>query len=171
MPGARTHDLITLITVAAADVCYFAYAPHPDPTLPALFTAAYVFAGYACAGDLDLDSKEYRRWGPLRVIWWPYQKLIRHRSRLSHGLILGGLIRALYLAAVCTALTWTGAWAVSRLGPHIDPNRVTDDGWQSLAAAAGLHPQATLALLFGFVLSGTTHSLADLISTWLKRHV
>lgn len=170
MPGARTHDLITLVTVAAADIGYAAYAPHPDLTLAALFTTAYVFAGFACAGDLDLDSKEYRRWGPLRFIWWPYRALVPHRSWVSHGLIMGGLIRALYLAVVTTALTWVGAWGISRLGPHVDPNRVTNDVWHSLTTLADLHPHAALALLSGFVLAGTTHSIADLISTWFKRH-
>jgi uncharacterized metal-binding protein len=169
MPGARTHDLVTLATAAAADICYFRFAPKPDLTLAAMFTVAYVFAGYACAGDLDLKSKEYRRWGPLRLIWWPYRMLVPHRSWVSHGFLLGGLIRALYLAAVSTALAWSGAWTVSRLGPRIDPNRVTTDGWHSIAAVAGLHPRATLALLSGFVLAGTTHSLADLISTRIKR--
>jgi uncharacterized metal-binding protein len=171
MPGARTHDLITLVTAVAADICYFACAPHPDPTLAALYTVAYVFAGYACAGDLDLDSKEYRRWGPLRFIWWPYRALVPHRSWVSHGLIMGGLIRALYLGTVTTALTWAGAWVISRLGLHIDPNRVTNDEWRSLTTTASLHPRAALALLSGFVLAGTTHSLADLISTWFKRHL
>jgi uncharacterized metal-binding protein len=170
MPGARTHDFITLVSVVAADICYFRFASKPDPTLAALFTVAYVFAGYACAGDLDLDSREYRRWGPLRFIWWPYRVLVPHRSWVSHGLIMGGLIRALYLAAVTTALVWVGAWAVNRMGRHIDPNQLTDNGWHSMAAVAGLHPQATLALLAGFVLAGTAHSVADLISTWLKRH-
>ena len=169
MPGARTHDFITVVTAIGADACYAAYAPHPDWTLAALFTVSYLFAGFACAGDLDINSKEYHRWGPLRFIWWPYRALVPHRSWISHGLIMGGLIRALYLAAVSTALTWGAAWAYSRLGPHVDPNRVTGAEWRSLSTLAGLHPQATLALLAGFVLAGTAHSVADLISTWFKR--
>jgi uncharacterized metal-binding protein len=169
MPGARTHDAITLITVTAADIGYAAYAPHPDLTLAALFTVAYVFAGFACAGDLDLNSREYRRWGPLRCIWWPYRVLVPHRSWISHGLILGGLIRALYLGLAFTLVTWVGTWAYSRLGPHVDPNQVTGEGWRTLSTLAGRHPQDTIALLAGFVLAGTAHSIADLISTWCKR--
>jgi uncharacterized metal-binding protein len=169
MPGVRTHDSITLITAAGADIAYFTQAPHPDPNLAVLFTAAYLFAGYACAGDLDLQSAEYRRWGPLRFLWWPYQKLIPHRSPLSHGLVVGGIIRVLYLATACTLLFWVVLWLLSRLGPHVNADAVTKAEWASLFSLAHAHPQWTLALLAGFILAGTTHSLADALSTWFKR--
>ena len=83
LPNAPTHDVITLVTAAAADIAYFRVAPHPDSTVATLFTVTYLFAGYACAGDLDLNSREYRRWGPLRFLWWPYRNLVPHRSWVS----------------------------------------------------------------------------------------
>lgn len=171
MPNAPTHDLITLVTAAGADVVYFRAAPHPDPTLAAVFTAVYLFAGYACAGDLDLDSREYRRWGLLRFIWWPYRNLVPHRSWISHGLILGGLIRVVYLAIVSTAVFWIGLWAYSRLGPHVDPTRYTETGWQSLVGWVRRYPNAAGAALSGFVLAGTAHSLSDLIYSRAKRRL
>jgi len=89
---------------------YFTLTPNPELSLAVLFTATYLFAGYACAGDLDLDSTEYRRWGPLRFLWWPYKVIVPHRSWISHGLIMGGIIRVLYLALVTTGLLWIGLW-------------------------------------------------------------
>jgi uncharacterized metal-binding protein len=169
MPNARTHDIITWMTAAGANAAYFTLPPHPDPALAALFTGSYLFAGYACAGDLDLNSKEYRRWGPLRVLWWPYRVAVPHRSWISHGLLLGGVIRALYLAAVCTTLFWLSLWLYSRLGPHVDASAATRAGWESLFGFARTHPLWTVALLSGFILAGTTHSVADAIYTWLKR--
>jgi uncharacterized metal-binding protein len=169
LPNARTHDIINLITAAGGNAAYFAFAPKPDVTLAALFTGAYLFAGYACAGDLDLDSKEYRRWGRLRFLWWPYKKLVPHRSPISHGLLLGGIVRALYLSVVCTLVFWLTLWLYSRLGPHVDASAVTRQQWQTLADFARERPQWTMALFGGFVLAGTIHSLADTISTWLKR--
>ncbi len=169
MPGAKAHDMITLITAAAANGAYFAFTPHPNTNFAALFTISYLFAGYACAGDLDLDSKEYRRWGLLRFLWKPYQMLVPHRSWVSHGLILGGVIRAAYLALVCTLLGWLVVWGISRLGPHYDATQLAQQQWQSLFALAQAHPQETLALASGFVLAGTTHSLADIIWSGLKR--
>ncbi|HLK55498.1 MAG TPA: metal-binding protein [Chthonomonadaceae bacterium] len=170
MPGARTHDLITVVTAAGANVAYFTLTPHADPTLAALFTVPYLFAGYACAGDLDLDSKEYRRWGPLRFLWWPYRVIVPHRSWVSHGLILGGVIRVLYLAVICTLLFWGGLWLVSRFGPHLDPDAMTWNAWTLLLHFGQGHPPWVIAALGGFILAGTAHSLADAISTSLKRH-
>lgn len=169
MPGAQTHDFITLVSAAGADIAYFATAPHPNGLVAALFTASYLFAGYACAGDLDTNSREYRRWGALRCLWWPYRKLVPHRSWVSHGLILGGVIRVLYLATISTLLFWSGLWLLGRFGPHVNPNAVTGAEWQSLLGFAQLHPDWTGALLAGFVLAGTMHSLADLVFSGLKR--
>jgi len=169
MPGARTHDMITVVTAAAADVAYFALAPHPDGAIAALFTIAYLFAGFACAGDLDLNSKEYRRWGPLRFLWMPYRVCVPHRSWVSHGMILGGVIRAFYLAIVTTLLVWTVVWGISRLGPHLDPNAVARNEWASLFGFMKTHPQWTVAMLMGFILAGSAHSAADFMSTWFKR--
>lgn len=169
MPNARTHDIINLITAAGANIAYFAFTPKPEVTLAALFTGSYLFAGYACAGDLDLDSKQYRRWGRFRFLWWPYKKLIPHRSPISHGFLLGGIVRALYLATGCTLLFWLTIWLISRFGPHLNPNDATRQQWQSVWDFARARPQWTMALLSGFILAGTTHSLADVISTWFKR--
>jgi uncharacterized metal-binding protein len=169
MPNARTHDILTLITAAGANVAYFRMAQPPQTTLAILFTGTYLFAGYACAGDLDLDSTEYRRWGPLRFLWWPYQKLVPHRSWVSHGLILGGVIRALYLLALCTLLFWSGWWVYGHLVVPVDASALTKQHLQSLADFARARPQESIALLSGFILAGTTHSVADTISTWFKR--
>jgi uncharacterized metal-binding protein len=169
MPDAATHDFITLVTAAGANAAYFTLAPEPNLTQALLFTGAYLFAGYACAGDLDVDSKQYRRWGPLRFLWWPYRQLVPHRSWVSHGLILGGVVRVVYLAAVCTLLFWLGLWLYSRLGPHVDASAVTRAQWETLLGFARTNPRETIALLGGFILAGTTHSLADVISTWFKR--
>ena len=169
MPNAPTHDAITLITAAGADIAYFHWAPHPEPTLSVLYTAAYLFAGYACAGDLDLNSREYRRWGPLRFLWWPYQKLIPHRSRLSHGLFLGGVFRIFYLFGVLLLLSWGGAFLFSLSMKTGDPMAFTRHNVLTLNAFVRTYPREVVAGSLGFILAGTAHSIADLISTRLKK--
>jgi uncharacterized metal-binding protein len=171
MPNAPAHDLITVVTAIGADVAYVHYSPHPDPMLATLFTAAYLFAGYACAGDLDLNSREYRRWGLLRFLWWPYRNLVPHRSWISHGLIFGGVIRVLYLAVATTLAFWLGLWGYGRLGPHVDASSATESGWNTLLTWVNMHPYLTASALTGFILAGTTHSLADFIYSGLKRRV
>jgi uncharacterized metal-binding protein len=169
MPNAETHDFITVITAVAGNAAYFALAPKPEWELSLLFSATYLFAGYACAGDLDLDSKEYRRWGRLRFLWWPYRQIMPHRHPLSHGLVLGGVVRAFYLALVCTTLFWISIWLYSRLGPHVDPTVAVRAQWQSLFDFIHQKPKWAAALFSGFILAGTTHSITDSISTWFKR--
>lgn len=171
MPNAPTHDLITIVTAIGLDAAYCRFAPHPDPMLAALFTGSYLFAGYACAGDLDLDSREYHRWGLLRFIWWPYRVLVPHRSWISHGLLLGGAIRAGYLALATTLLFWFVLWILSAAGLHMDTVGVTANGWHTLIAWARLHPEPVAAVLSGFVLAGTAHSVADIVYSGFKRRL
>ena len=171
MPNSPTHDLITFVTAAGADVAYYRLSPHPDLTLATLFTAAYIFAGYACAGDLDLNSTEYHRWGPLRFLWLPYQKLVPHRSWVSHGLILGGVIRVAYLAIVTTCVFWVSLWAYSRLGPHVSASEFTSNGWTTLNHWIHMHPSQTCAVLSGFILAGSAHSLSDFVYSTMKRRL
>lgn len=171
MPNAPAHDAITLISAAALDVAYFRLSPHPDAAVAALFTVTYLFAGYACAGDLDLDSREYRRWGPLRFLWWPYRNLVPHRSWVSHGILFGGAFRAVYLASVSTLVFWAGLWGYSRLGPHVDPTLAAASGWRAIVAWSQLHPALAGSALAGFILAGASHSIADIVYSRLKRRL
>ncbi|MCX6377851.1 MAG: metal-binding protein [Armatimonadetes bacterium] len=170
MPNSQTHDIITVLTAGGANAAYFYFAPHPQPNLAILFTAAYLFAGYACAGDLDLVSTEFRRWGPLRFIWLPYQKMVPHRSWISHGLVLGGVVRICYLLAMCSLLMWGGLMVYSYFySPSLNPAAVTAEKWSSLIYLMKARPLETSALIGGFILAGTTHSLSDFTWSWFKR--
>ncbi len=61
--------------------------------------ASHFLGGYWLSPDLDIKSRPFLRWGILRFMWLPYQRLIPHRSPLSHAPVLGSVIRLLYLAA------------------------------------------------------------------------
>ncbi len=58
---------------------------------------AFTLGGIWLSPDLDIHSKALKRWGILQIIWWPYRKLISHRSIFSHGIIIGTSIRVIYL--------------------------------------------------------------------------
>ena len=68
--------------------------------------AAFLLGGLWLSPDLDTRSNPTRRWGPLRLLWWPYRRLLPHRSPLSHGPLLGSIGRLLYLAALVLVLCW-----------------------------------------------------------------
>ena len=67
---------------------------------------AFLIGGLWLSPDLDTRSNPSRRWGPLRLVWWPYRRSLRHRSLLSHSPGLGSAGRLLYLAALIAATTW-----------------------------------------------------------------
>ena len=105
MPNARTHDAITFgltpFTFLAAEMVW------ENHLISVLATAAMLFSGLMFGPDLDLNSKPYQRWGPLKFIWKPYQVALPHRSKYSHGPILGTVIRIVYFLAIFSVLAAT----------------------------------------------------------------
>jgi uncharacterized metal-binding protein len=102
MASGKNHDRSILLTtpiILAAAIT----SGHPDAGLIATF--AYYFSGMYLSPDLDLVSRPYKRWGFLRWLWLPYQRLIpRHRHWLSHGPVIGSVVRLLYLAALVSPI-------------------------------------------------------------------
>jgi uncharacterized metal-binding protein len=113
MPNADTHDRITYICapLTAAGAQYY----WQRPMLAALATGLMLFAGLMFGPDLDLHSRPYKRWGPLRFIWKPYQAALAHRSAYSHGPLLGTLIRIVYFLAIFLLLGSVVLYARDRL--------------------------------------------------------
>jgi uncharacterized metal-binding protein len=102
MPNARTHDAITYaltpFTFLGAEMYW------ENHLISALATGAMLFAGLMFGPDLDLNSRPYQRWGPLKIIWKPYQAALPHRSKFSHGPVLGTVIRIVYFLIMFSAL-------------------------------------------------------------------
>ncbi|VEP18169.1 Uncharacterized metal-binding protein [Hyella patelloides LEGE 07179] len=95
MPSGKTHDRITL-WILPWTVCG-SYILTRNGELTLLFSGGFLFSGLMFGPDLDIYSVQFKRWGILRWLWLPYQKLLHHRSFLSHGFILGTVIRIIYL--------------------------------------------------------------------------
>src|ERR687883_1595477 len=102
MPSGKTHDMVTL--VLAPPTFAAAWGLTGSLVLSAAATVAMLFGGLMFGPDLDILSRQYTRWGPLRLLWWPYRVIFRHRSRWSHGIIFGTLIRVVYFALMLTLL-------------------------------------------------------------------
>jgi uncharacterized metal-binding protein len=98
MPSGKTHDAITIIL--AAPTFTVAWGLTGSLALAGLVTGAMLFGGLMFGPDLDILSRQYTRWGVFRFLWWPYRVGFRHRSRWSHGIIFGTLIRVIYFACV-----------------------------------------------------------------------
>jgi uncharacterized metal-binding protein len=95
MPGYRTHDKVgiaAIIPITGASL-YFGHTIQDTITL----AIGIAVSTYFLSPDLDLHSRIYNRWGFLRWIWIPYQKVIPHRSWLSHSGPISATLRIAYL--------------------------------------------------------------------------
>ena len=176
MPGARTHDVITVVTgMALVPISYVAQArigALPEVALRggAILVGAHLLSGIMFSPDLDLDSAIDDRWGVFFWIWRPYMWAVPHRSRLlSHGLVIAPLLRLLYFYLMVVLLLIASAWLLARIGIalpdlHI---RLRD----TLLGLMRDHPRETQAFLVGFVTGSAAHSIADWLVTGGKRYL
>src|ERR687884_1574574 len=117
MPSGRTHDTITFIL--AAPTFAIAWGLSGSIALALVAACAMLFGGLMFGPDLDIQSRQYARWGVFRFLWLPYRVMFRHRSRWSHGIIFGTLIRVLYFTGMLALLVAAGGFlrAVLASGP------------------------------------------------------
>lgn len=125
-----------------------------------IFGLAFLFGGLMFGPDLDVPSVQVRRWGALRWIWGPYQKLFRHRSPWTHGLLLGPLVRVVYL----------GIWLLGGMA-LVSGFLGTGEGALSLGLKAGslLEPRFMWAAGAGVTAGSALHSMADEVVSRGKR--
>jgi uncharacterized metal-binding protein len=114
MAMGRSHDRATQLLALPFGLLWTPWLGWPGLAVAA---SAFLVGGLWLSPDLDTRSLSTRRWGPLRVLWWPYRHLIRHRSILSHSPLLGTLLRLVYLALIAFAVL-VAMLAVS--GPSLD---------------------------------------------------
>lgn len=101
MASGSSHDRGTwLVALPFGLLCW----PFLGWSGSATAALAFLIGGLLLSPDLDTHSRPSLRWGPLRLLWWPYRKVLRHRSLLSHGPLLGTLGRLAYLGGVVLAL-------------------------------------------------------------------
>lgn len=149
MASGRAHDRVTWLLCLPFGALWW-----PWLGLSGLVTAAVAFAlgGLLLSPDLDTRSNATRRWGPLRLLWWPYRRLLSHRSLLSHTPVLGTAGRLLYLGLVllglCLLARPLGAPAPSWL-------------WLQGQELWRQHPTLLLAALAGLEASAWLHLIQD----------
>lgn len=163
MPSGRTHDQITITTLPLVALAGLIFSRSAGITLS--LSGAFLFSGLMFGPDLDIYSVQYKRWGWLRPIWLPYQKLLRHRSWLSHGPIVGTVFRLVYLGIWLGIGTVIIGWIlVQGWGIALD--------WQSvLHLVEHQGPQYLtegLATLLGLELGAMSHVFSDGLGSLYK---
>jgi uncharacterized metal-binding protein len=175
MPSGRTHDSITLWCLPP--LAAIGWWLTEDGTVMLLFCGCFLFSGLMFGPDLDIYSRQYQRWGVLRWVWLPYRRSMSHRSVLSHGPVIGTLLRVAYVVTLLLtiAIAGYGFWAI---GEQI---RGTVSDWLELfrpwfdglvagtAASIQQHPRRWIGSFLGLELGAMSHSLSDTIGSAIKR--
>lgn len=97
MASGRSHDRATWLLSLPFGLLWWPWHGLAGVSVAGL---SFLLGGLLLSPDLDTRSNPTRRWGPLRLLWWPYRRLLRHRSLLSHSPLLGTSGRLAYLAAL-----------------------------------------------------------------------
>ena len=106
MPNGKQHDRITHITAPIIGVGVFGVLTNIKNgvdlmsalILTLILMSAYYFSSLMFNGDLDTNSRPYNRWWLFKMLWVPYQVMFKHRSFWTHGIIVGTVVRLLYLS-------------------------------------------------------------------------
>ncbi|WP_267384033.1 metal-binding protein [Cyanobacterium sp. uoEpiScrs1] len=166
MPSGRTHDRITFWSLPLLVGLTYFFSDNKRLTL--LIASSYLFSGLMFGPDLDIHSIQYKRWGIIRGMWLPYRYLFKHRSLFSHGLLIGTILRLLYLATVLmlvaiigvmiTQLIWTIDWSWQQ-SIH-----------QIIKLVATRYSQEMIVVGVGLELGAISHIISDCIISTIKKH-
>ncbi|MCY7347125.1 MAG: metal-binding protein [Pyrinomonadaceae bacterium] len=169
MPSGKTHDAVTFLLVAPT----FAATWQLTKSFPLalIVTATFTFGGLMFGPDLDTHSKQYTRWGFFCHLWYPYQAFFKHRSRWSHGLIFGTLLRIVYFMGALTLASFLPVFLLAWHSGGELPNLLEfTKAWSSI----GKFVRADLGeyvFLYGFVglwLGAASHTLTDMAGSFIK---
>ena len=157
----RTHDRITLACIPIVGGLSLSLSQSPELTIS--LCSSFLFSGLMFGPDLDIHSKQFNRWGLLKPIWIPYQKILPHRSWLSHGPLIGTVLRLLYLGTwilLIAATITLGLNAIDSTTVLQWPNLQThaQQFWQD-------YPNEMVAAFIGLELGAMSHSISDWITS------
>ena len=169
MPSGKTHDAVTFFLAAPT----FAASWIATKSLPigTIVTVAFLFGGLMFGPDLDTQSKQYTRWSIFRFLWYPYKVFFKHRSRWSHGLIFGTVLRVVYFVGVMTLLSFVISYFIAAYSGGTMPSLVDfTKTWTLIGefVRQNLDKNAFLALFIGLWLGAASHTLTDMAGSFIK---
>jgi len=169
MPSGRSHDVVTILLAPLA--CGAAYFAIREPIAAAVVTVSFIFGGLMFGPDLDTVSRQYSRWSVLRFLWYPYRSFFPHRSRFSHGLIFGALLRVIYFLGMITTLFVLGFAIYAYFSGSAMPMFAdVESFWTGLGRLARQSlPRYFLPSVFiGMWLGAASHTFADMAGSFVK---
>ncbi|AWC34577.1 metal-binding protein [Bacillus cytotoxicus] len=149
MPSGKTHTKINLLSLPIVLFLLISYGLTNFDFL-LTFAIGFLVGTFFLTPDLDIHSSAYNKWGLLRIFWYPYQCIMPHRSFLTHTIIIGDLIRILYMLLVFSPLLYI-------------VNRTVLDG--KLVDMAKEHEVGLITFVLGVIAASTLHIIADQFNT------
>ncbi len=169
MPNGRTHDAITFLLAAPVSAALYLFTN--SLVSAAVVGAAFLFGGLMFGPDLDTASRQYSRWSGFKFLWLPYRSFFKHRSRFSHGLLFGALIRVVYFMGVLTLTAFFAAivWSVIAGGDRPDI-AVFTKAWQGIGDFIRRYlGENFLPLTFaGLWLGAASHTFTDMAGSFIR---
>ncbi|MCB1023102.1 MAG: metal-binding protein [Acidobacteria bacterium] len=168
MPSGKTHDAVTFLLAVPIFLVLWQAINFPAA---AVITVCFLLGGLIFGPDLDTSSNQYARWSVFRILWFPYKSVFKHRSRWSHGLIFGTLIRVVYFAGILTiaAFLLTYVFAGYTGGKLPDLIAFTRT-WRYFGSfIRGCFGAYGIYFAFaGLWLGAASHTLTDIMITYIK---
>lgn len=161
MASGKTHNKVNYVSFILLMILlvYLGF----QSLLLGFFMGLGVFFGTNYFGpDLDIRSSLYYRWGRLRWIWLPYQKMFKHRSIFTHGFIIGDIVRIIYFILVLVILLIPISLLTSSL---ITP--LTFKG--IIVYIATNFKYEALFFILGILFSSIIHTITDYATTAYKK--
>ena len=170
MPSGRTHDAVTVLLALPAGAA--AFAATADFRLSLIVVIAFLFGGLMFGPDLDTGSTQYSRWRVLKFLWFPYRNFFKHRSRWSHGLIFGTLLRVVYFMGVATCVAFLSTYLYTTYlgGGRLPSIWEFPQVWAQLRSHTDryLGPYAVAGMFVGMWLGAASHTITDIAGTYVK---
>jgi len=169
MPSAKTHDAVTFLIAAPTFVATWKITQSFAMSL--VITIAMLIGGLMFGPDLDTVSKQYSRWGVFRFLWYPYQVFFKHRSRWSHGLIFGTLLRVVYFMGALTIVAFLAIYTRTAFAGGTVPGLYeTLESWTFVGnyVRENIGEYAFGAVFIGLWLGAASHTLTDMAGSFIK---
>lgn len=172
MPSGRTHDWITY--VLAPPTFAGVWLATGSLVSAAVVTASTLFGGLMFGPDLDIQSRQYTRWGFFRFLWLPYKVVFRHRSRFTHGIVLGTLIRVVYFTGALALLTLLAVYLHAHFitggpTPGLADIAHAARSLEASLSAYGVGRDVLLATFAGLWWGAAIHTFADVVWSILRK--
>jgi uncharacterized metal-binding protein len=162
MPNGKAHASATVVLAAGLGVISIGLRQDPIVTTSALVGGC--LAGLVLTPDLDVDRGSIshrivkRSAGLLigfawHLFWYPYSRIMPHRSWYSHMPVFSTFFRVVYLFALPALLWWLVSMAIT-----LPEFRIPAMTWYPVA-------------FLGLVLSDTLHAVMDITDSFVKRRV